>query len=100
MEQHRIPKKVYWEAVLEEEDQWEDHEIDGKMSYRGIQPTCSGFGTGRLQREMRRSGGRRLGRPRPKNWPKHHRITDFLLYFIILCQFNFKQGGFVLDVLI
>jgi hypothetical protein len=30
---------MYLEAVLEEEGQWGDHEIDGKMSYREIQPT-------------------------------------------------------------
>jgi hypothetical protein len=44
---------------LEEEGQWEDHKIDGKMPYRGTQPTPSGFETGRLHQEM--SGGRRLG---------------------------------------
>jgi hypothetical protein len=37
------------------------------MSYRGMQPTCCGFGSGRLQQEIRRSGGRRLGRPWPEN---------------------------------
>jgi hypothetical protein len=58
---------------LEEEGQREDHEIDVKMSHRGMQPTCSEFGTGRLQQEIRRSGGRRLGRPRPQNGPKRHR---------------------------
>jgi hypothetical protein len=47
---------------LEEEDQWEDHEIDGKMSYRGMQLTFSGFGT-----------GRRLGRSWSENGPKLHR---------------------------
>jgi hypothetical protein len=41
---------------VEEEGQWLDHEIDGNMSYRGMQPTCSGFGPGRLQDEKRRSG--------------------------------------------
>jgi hypothetical protein len=51
---------------LEEEGQWRDHEIDGKMSYRGMQPTCSEFGTERLQQEIRRSGGRRLGGQGPK----------------------------------
>jgi hypothetical protein len=59
---------------LEEEGQCGDHEIDGKMSYRGVQPTCSGFETVRLQQEIRRSGGRRLGRPWPKNGPKCHKI--------------------------
>jgi hypothetical protein len=34
------------------------------MSYRGMQPTCSGFGTGRLQEEMRSGGRRPVGRPR------------------------------------
>jgi hypothetical protein len=53
--------------------QWGDHEIDGKISYRGMQPTCSRFGTGRLQQEIRRSGGRRLRRPWPENGPKRHR---------------------------
>jgi hypothetical protein len=72
MEQYCIPEKVLG-SVLEEEGQWEDHEIDGKMSYRGMQTTCSGFGTGRLQQEIRRSGGRRLGRQWPENWPKRHR---------------------------
>jgi hypothetical protein len=33
---------------VEEEDQWGDHEIDENMPYRGMQPTCSGFGTRRL----------------------------------------------------
>jgi hypothetical protein len=42
---------------LEEEGQWEDHEIDAKMSYRGMLLTCYRFGTGRLQQEIRRSGG-------------------------------------------
>jgi hypothetical protein len=37
-----------------EEGQWGDHKIDIKMSYRGMQPTCSGFGTGQLQQEIRR----------------------------------------------
>jgi hypothetical protein len=37
-----------------EKGQWEDHEIDGKISYRRMQPTCSKFGTGRLQQ---RKGG-------------------------------------------
>jgi hypothetical protein len=35
---------------LKEEGQWEDHEIDGKMSYEGMQTTCSGFETERLQK--------------------------------------------------
>jgi hypothetical protein len=65
MEQHRIPKKVLG-SCFGEEGQWGDHEIDGKIPYRGMQPTCSGFGTGGLQQEIGRSGGRRLGRP----WPK------------------------------
>jgi hypothetical protein len=43
------------------------------MSYRGMQPTCSGFRTGRLQQEIRGSGGRRLGKPWPENGPKYHR---------------------------
>jgi hypothetical protein len=43
---------------LEEEGQWGDHEIDGKMSHTGMQPTCCGFGAGRLQQEIGRSGGR------------------------------------------
>jgi hypothetical protein len=51
---------------LEEEGQWGDHEIEGKMPYRGMHPTCSGLGTGRLQQEIRRSGGRRLGGRGPK----------------------------------
>jgi hypothetical protein len=38
-----------------------------------MQSTCTGFGIGRLQQEIRRSGGRRLGRPWPENWPKRHR---------------------------
>jgi hypothetical protein len=63
----------YQEGVLEEEGQWGDHEIDGKMSYREMQPTCSGFGTGRLEQEMRRSGGRRLRRSQSENGPKHRR---------------------------
>jgi hypothetical protein len=42
------------------------------MPYRGMQPACSGFGTGRLQKEMR-SGERRLGRPWPENRLKRHR---------------------------
>jgi hypothetical protein len=58
---------------LEEEGQCGDHEIDGKMTYRGMQPTCSGFGTGRLQQEIRRNGGRRLGRQWPENGPKRRR---------------------------
>jgi hypothetical protein len=58
-------------VVLEEEGQWQDHEMDGKLSYRGMQPTCFGFGTGRLKQEIRRSGGRRLGRPWPEN--RHRR---------------------------
>jgi hypothetical protein len=58
---------------LEDEGQWGDHEIDGKMPYRGMQPTCSGFGNERLQQEMRRSGGRRLGRPWPENGSKRYR---------------------------
>jgi hypothetical protein len=58
---------------LEEEGQWEDHETDGKMSYRGMQPTCSEFGTGRVQQEIRRSRGRRFGRPWHENGPKRHR---------------------------
>jgi hypothetical protein len=61
---------------LEEKGQWGDHEIDGKMSYRGMQPTCSGFGTGRVQQEIRRSEGRMLGRPWPKNGPKSHRRKE------------------------
>jgi hypothetical protein len=32
---------------------WGDHEIDGKMSFRGMQPTCYGLGTGRMQQEIR-----------------------------------------------
>jgi hypothetical protein len=52
--EHCIPKTVQ-EAVLEEEVQSGDHETDGKMSYRGMQPTCSGIGSGRLQQEIRRS---------------------------------------------
>jgi hypothetical protein len=40
--------------------------IDGKKSYRGMQPTCAGFGNGKLQKEIRRSGGRRLGGHGPK----------------------------------
>jgi hypothetical protein len=48
---------------LEEEGQWVDHEIDGRKSYRRIQPTCSGYGTGRLQQEMRSGGhGPKTGR--------------------------------------
>jgi hypothetical protein len=58
---------------LEEEGEWGDNEIDGKMSYRGIQATCSGFGIGRLQQEIWRSGGRRFGRPWPENGPKRRR---------------------------
>jgi hypothetical protein len=42
---------------LEEEGQWVDHEIYGKMSYREMQPICSGFGIGRIQQEIRGSGG-------------------------------------------
>jgi hypothetical protein len=42
------------------------------MSYRGMQSICSGFGTGRLQQEVRMSGGRRLGRPWPENGQKRH----------------------------
>jgi hypothetical protein len=57
---------------LEEEGQWGDHEISGKMPYRGMQPTCSGFRTGRLQQEIRR-GERRLGRPWPENLQKRYR---------------------------
>jgi hypothetical protein len=66
MEQYRIPKKVL-RSCFGGGSQWGDHEIEGKMSYRGMQPTCSGFGTGRLQQEIRRSGGRRLGRLWPEN---------------------------------
>jgi hypothetical protein len=58
---------------LEEEGQWEDHEIDGKISFRGIQAAFSRFGTGRLQQEIRRSRGTMLGRPWPENGPKLHR---------------------------
>jgi hypothetical protein len=43
------------------------------MSYRGMQSTCSGFRTGRLQQEIRMSGGRGLGRPWPGNGQKRHR---------------------------
>jgi hypothetical protein len=57
---------------LEEERQWGDHEIDGKMPYRGMQRTCSGFGTGRLKQEIRRSGGR-LGRSWPEKGLKRRR---------------------------
>jgi hypothetical protein len=67
---------------LEEEGQWGDHEIDGKMSYRGMQPTCSGLVTGRLQQEIGRSGGRRLGRPWPENGLKHHRRRRRTLKYI------------------
>jgi hypothetical protein len=56
-----------------EEDQRGGHEIDGKMPYRGMQQTCYGFGTARLQQEIRRTGGRSLGRPWPENGPKNHR---------------------------
>jgi hypothetical protein len=31
-----------------------------------MQPTCAGFGNGKLQKEIRRSGGRRLGGHGPK----------------------------------
>jgi hypothetical protein len=88
MEQHRIPKKV-----LEEEGQWGDHEIDGKLSYRGMQPTCSGFGNERLQQEIGRSGGRRLGTPGPKNGPKRRRRRirrrrwNCILMYCILCSY-------------
>jgi hypothetical protein len=58
------PKEGTRKLFLEEEGQWVDHETDGKMTYRRMQPSCSGFGTGRLQQE-----GRRLGRPWPKNGP-------------------------------
>jgi hypothetical protein len=74
-EHHHMPKKVL--GICFGEGQWIDHEIDEKMPYRGMQPTCSGCGTGRLQQEIRRSGGRRLGRPWPKNGPKHHRRRRF-----------------------
>jgi hypothetical protein len=72
-------------VVLEEKDQWEDHEIDGKMSYRVMQPTCSGFGTGRLRQETRSNGGRRLGRPWPEKGPKHHRRRE---NYDVKCQWN------------
>jgi hypothetical protein len=49
---------------LEEKGQWGDHEIDGKMSYRGMQPTCSGFETGRLQQEIRKKDGEAMARKR------------------------------------
>jgi hypothetical protein len=70
---------------LEEEGQWGDHEIDGRMPYRGMQPTCSGIGTGRLQQEMR-SGGRRLGRPWSENGPERHRrrIKSLIYQFVNL----------------
>jgi hypothetical protein len=62
---------------LEKEAQQGSRKIDEKMSYRGMHKTCSGFGTGRLQQEIRRSGGRRLGRKWPKNGPKRHRIRTY-----------------------
>jgi hypothetical protein len=57
---------------LEEEGQWGNHEIDGKMLYRGMQTACSGFGNGR-DKEIKRSGGKTLGRPWSENGPKRQR---------------------------
>jgi hypothetical protein len=59
MEQHRIPKNV-------QESCFGGGRPVGRPQNRCedvMQPTCSGFGTGRLQQEIGRSGGRRLGRP-------------------------------------
>jgi hypothetical protein len=36
-----VSQRRYLEAVLEENGQWGDHEIDGKMPFRGMQPTGS-----------------------------------------------------------
>jgi hypothetical protein len=58
---------------LEEKYQWGDREIDGKMSYRGMQPTCSGFGTGKAvarDKELRKKVGEASW---PRNRPKRHR---------------------------
>jgi hypothetical protein len=71
MEEHRIPKKELGSCFGGGRPVG-GNEIDGKMPYRGMQPTCSGFGTGRLKQEIRRSGGRRLERPWPENEPKRH----------------------------
>jgi hypothetical protein len=50
-----------------------------------MQPTCPGFGIGRLQQEMR-IGGRGLGRPCTKNRPKHHRRRRRKrFYYTIVC---------------
>jgi hypothetical protein len=36
-------QRRYEKVVLEEEGLWGDHEIDVRMSYRGMQPNCSAF---------------------------------------------------------
>jgi hypothetical protein len=87
----------YQEGVFEEEGQWGDHEIDGKMSYRAMQPTCSGFGTGRLQQEMRRSGGRRLGRPKSEHGPKHRRRRMCPMLYFFLNTPLFIRSSFILQ---
>jgi hypothetical protein len=66
---------------LEEEGQWGDHEIDGKI-YRGIQPTCSGFRTGRLQQDIR-SRGTRLAQKRAEAPYEKKKIRDhFGMHFL------------------
>jgi hypothetical protein len=53
---------------LEEEGQRRDHEIDGKMLCRGMQPTCSGFGNWKAaatdEEEWRKKVGEAMARKR------------------------------------
>jgi hypothetical protein len=76
------------------------------MPYRAMQSTCSGFGTGRLQQEVWGSEGRRLGRPWPKNGPKHRRrkkekylLFSFVSWSVIFCHILGIVSPMLADIL-